>query len=320
MLDKINVVSVSGGKDSTATLLLAKERVEDHSKLRAVFCDTGHENKLTIDYVEYLSKEVFPIKTIKADFSEQIATRIKNLEPGGFSRKRWIREGISEERVNEVVANLTAHKVGVNPFLDLAIWRGRFPSTKARFCTQELKIIIMEQQVYKPLLEEYEEVVSWIGERAEESVKRAGKPELEEILDRPGLDGLWLHRPILQWKWQEVFDFHSKHGVDPNPLYKMGMGRVGCFPCIMATKDELAAMFKRFPDSLEYLDQMEAAVRATSKRAEATIFDPGRVPGKGINSIHDIERWSRTAHGGKQFSLKSTTPPKKCDSIYALCE
>jgi 3'-phosphoadenosine 5'-phosphosulfate sulfotransferase (PAPS reductase)/FAD synthetase len=53
-----NIVSVSGGKDSTALLLLAIERQTEN--LQAVFADTGHEHQQTYEYVQYLSEKVFP--------------------------------------------------------------------------------------------------------------------------------------------------------------------------------------------------------------------------------------------------------------------
>jgi 3'-phosphoadenosine 5'-phosphosulfate sulfotransferase (PAPS reductase)/FAD synthetase len=66
-----NIVSVSGGKDSTALLLLAIER--NTPNLQAVFADTGHEHAQTYEYVQYLNDQVFPIKIVRADFSKQIA-------------------------------------------------------------------------------------------------------------------------------------------------------------------------------------------------------------------------------------------------------
>ena len=45
-----NIVSVRGGKDRTALLLLAIER--DTPNLQAVFADTGHEHQQTYEYLQ----------------------------------------------------------------------------------------------------------------------------------------------------------------------------------------------------------------------------------------------------------------------------
>ena len=46
--DPIHLVSVSGGKDSTATLLLALE-LHGRENVRAAFADTGNEHGATYD-------------------------------------------------------------------------------------------------------------------------------------------------------------------------------------------------------------------------------------------------------------------------------
>ncbi|MFI8038977.1 phosphoadenosine phosphosulfate reductase family protein, partial [Acinetobacter baumannii] len=52
----INIVSISGGKDSAATLLLALE--QNVSNLLAVFADTGNEHEITYEYVRYLEDKL----------------------------------------------------------------------------------------------------------------------------------------------------------------------------------------------------------------------------------------------------------------------
>ena len=46
-MTECNVISISGGKDSTAMGLLALEK--NPPNLRFVFADTGHEHKKTYD-------------------------------------------------------------------------------------------------------------------------------------------------------------------------------------------------------------------------------------------------------------------------------
>ena len=109
---RTNIVSVSGGKDSTALLLLAIE--QETPNLRAVFADTGNEHQMTYDYVEYLSQNVWPIEVYKADFSEQIAKK------RAFVDTKWREQGIPDEKVERAIAAL--QPTG-NPFLDLCIWK-----------------------------------------------------------------------------------------------------------------------------------------------------------------------------------------------------
>lgn len=70
----INIVSISGGKDSAATLLLALE--QNVSNLLAVFADTGNEHEITYEYVRYLEDKLgVPIIWLKADFTKEIEAK-----------------------------------------------------------------------------------------------------------------------------------------------------------------------------------------------------------------------------------------------------
>jgi 3'-phosphoadenosine 5'-phosphosulfate sulfotransferase (PAPS reductase)/FAD synthetase len=53
-MDKINVLSFSGGKDSTATLIHLIKVLGIVPIV--VFCDTGNESKITHDYIDYVSE------------------------------------------------------------------------------------------------------------------------------------------------------------------------------------------------------------------------------------------------------------------------
>lgn len=120
------------------------------------------------------------------------------------------------------------------PFLDLCIWKGRFPSTRARFCTFELKHRPIDEQIIQPLLGQYDDVVSWQGVRAQESASRARLPELE--LDADNQLGLHVYRPLLQWTHDDVFALAKRHGIPPNLLYQLGCSRVGYIPMYSCAK------------------------------------------------------------------------------------
>jgi hypothetical protein len=84
-----------------------------------------------------------------------------------------------------------------------------------------------------------------------------------------------LFRPLIHWSTDTVFAFARAHGMSPNPLYLQGMGRVGCFPCINAGKEELAAIGQRHPWAIDRLLEYEAAVLRENppKHMEGTAFD-----------------------------------------------
>lgn len=309
-----NVVSVSGGKDSTALLLVAMAL--EAPNLQAVFADTGHEHQQTYDYVRYLAQETgIYIRWVKADFGDRIAGKRRFIET------KWREQGVPESTVQGALDVL--HPTG-NPFLDLCLWKGRFPSTKARFCSEELKRNPMIEQVMLPLLDDGSMVLSWQGVRADESFARRFLPECDEVGG-----GLFNYRPILRWRVEDVFEAHRVMGIKPNPLYLQGMGRVGCMPCIHARKDELLEISKRFPQEVERVREWESLVAQASKRGAATFFpavqDDPAAKGKPVSAeTHGIDNfieWSKTSRGGRQYDMfRMLDDSHACSSIHGLCE
>lgn len=308
-----NIISVSGGKDSTALLLLAIERQPDN--MQAVFADTGNEHGLTYDYVRYLEHATgVPIRWVKADFARQIAGKRE------YVLTKWAGKGVPQEAIDRAAAALVP--TGVT-FLDLCIWKGRFPSTKAAFCSEELKRNPIISQVQKPLIDAGDDVVSWQGVRRDESLRRSllSKTELKKTFDN-GAE-LWNYRPILDWTAQDCFAMHRKHGIKHNPLYEMGMGRVGCMPCINCRKDELLEISKRFPEVIERIREWETAVRLASKRNAATFFTAPSEDSEwsATQTIGVVVDWAKTSRGGKQFDfLRMQDDGPICTSVYGLCE
>lgn len=303
----LNLVSISGGKDSTATLLLAMERCVPN--LMAVFSDTGNEHETTYQYIFDLEQKTgVPIFWVKANFVREIGEKrerlIRVVRGEKVPRNKW-----SKEQAIRAIPHLNATG---NPFLDLCILKGRFPSTKAAFCTTILKRETIQYQVYFPLLDQGYQIISWQGVRAEESPKRAALP----VSDRQD-GGVTNYRPIHKWTAQQCFDMHKKYGIAPNFLYTQGMGRVGCMPCINCRKDELHAISERFPEEIDRIEKWEAIVGAASRRGSATLFTSD----KRGHGIRELVEWSKTTRGGKHYDLiPRTEDTTACSSIYGLCE
>lgn len=300
-----NIVSISGGKDSTALWLLALERGVEN--IKPVFADTGNEHPETYAYVDYLERELGEVTRVKASFDKQMAKKRE------FVLTKWEGRGVPQQRIDSAAANL--NPTG-NPFLDMVKWKGRFPSTKARFCTEELKVLPIMRQVTMPLLKEGHEIISWQGVRADESPSRAKLPESD--IDDLGVTN---YRPILKWTVEDVFAMHDKYGIEPNPLYKQGVGRVGCMPCVNCNKAELAEIAKRFPDEITRIADWEAEASKTGKLGSATFFHaPEDNPHYTTHGIRHRVEWAKTAHGGKQMDWVSSVDMPTCMSKYGLCE
>lgn len=313
-----NIINVSGGKDSTALLLLAIERQAEN--LQAVFADTGNEHEQTYDYVRYLEQATgVPIRWVRADFSAKIANKRE------YVMTKWAAKGVPQANIDRAAEALAPTG---NPFLDLCIWKGTFPSQSAAFCSEELKRNPIHAQVNLPLLQAGDDIQSWQGVRRDESARRANLCERELKLTHENGAELWNYRPIIDWTAEDAFAMHRKHGIKHNPLYEQGMTRVGCMPCINCHKNDLLEISKRFPEVIEKIDGWERAVGKSTKRGYTSFFsiagyDKAASPEE-INkktNIYAAVEWSKTSRGGKQFDfLRIDDNGPACSSVYGLCE
>ncbi|MDH4585608.1 phosphoadenosine phosphosulfate reductase [Pseudomonas sp. BN415] len=323
-----NITSLSAGKDSLAAALLMKEREVENGIL--AFADTGNEHELTYEYLDYLESVLpFPLRRVRADFTAAIAARrqmMLSVIAGTHKERTNAKYHWTPETAERALSVL--HPTGI-PFLDMCLVHGRFPSTKVKFCTIELKIQPMEQQIQNPLLTEGHDIMSWQGVRADESPDRASLVELEwKLTNRASGAELWHYRPIHKWTAEQVFEIARRHGIKPNPLYLMGMSRVGCMPCINAGKNEILEISRRFPQVIDQKEAWEANVSMSSKTRAATFFPARDLGARNAAAIdpskHGIRgrvEWSKTSRGGTQYDmLRSDSPTELCSSIYGLCE
>lgn len=354
----IHVASVSSGIDSQATLEQAVERFGAH-RVIGIFCDTDNEDQAVYDHLDYLEREIgVRIHRLKASFAEQIAakrafiardTRVgreydtrkvfdyigqpvwkrdsagnvvmkkgkpvqKEEKVGGGRRRRWTNK--AKRRALSVL-----HPTG-NAFLDLCIWKGRFPSRKAQFCTEELKRN-MAVEFQLGLIDQGNTVVSWQGVRRDESEARKDAPKFESLGG-----GMYIYRPIVEWTKAETFAYCAARGRLPNPLYLDGCDRVGCAPCINSKKEEIRQTNLRRRHHLERISEWERIVSMASKRGYSTFFhkvdDQGGERAARIfsrNEVWQVVRWAQTTRGGRQFSLLHDLDDSTgCSSSYGLCD
>lgn len=361
-----HVISVSGGKDSAATLLLALERCPRESVI-PIFCDTGNEHAEVYEYLSYLEQALdIKVTHLKADFTEQIAAKRvfiardqrtrreydtvhvfeadgKTPVPKRDGRGRIVMRKVRRDGVMVEEPVQKTKKVGGgrrvrwtnkakrralaalyptgNPFLDLCIWKGRFPSRKAQFCTEELKRN-MAVAFQIDLIDDGHKVVSWQGVRRDESQNRRHAKKIERIGP-----GIYAFRPLVDWTAMQVFDYCGRKGIQPNPLYKQGMNRVGCMPCINVGKDELRQIAVRFPGHLEEKARWESLVSQAAKRGFSTFFNKelheDNLADRRVHEANRVEaviEWARTSRGGRQLNFFSElVEPEVCASSYGLC-
>lgn len=288
------IVAFSGGKDSLASLLWVRNNLT--KDFITVFCDTGWEHPLTYQYIE----------------------------------------GIREKlKLNLVV--LKSKKF--DGMVDLVKKKSRWPYSQRRFCTSELKTIPMIDYI---LDEVNDDVLIIQGIRAAESSKRAEMSKQCTFFkyyvqpygkDKNGKDKFHTYRrkdvlafrekhaddllrPVFEWSAQQVIDYILENGVQPNPLYRMGYKRVGCYPCVMASQQDIYNISVQDPDRIDYIADIE-------KRLNSSFFVPNIIPSRFYKGsyplIGDVVRYVQEKRSsGSLFDNDNVAT--SCMSYYGLCE
>ena len=222
--------------------------------------------------------------------------------------------------------------------INLAEKKKRFPSSQRRFCTSELKSIPMIDYLLDEVNDNFIVVQ---GIRGAESASRAamnaqcnyfkyylnpykvdknGKPKYHtyrrgEVLKYCEKHATDVLRPVFDWSAQQVIDYILDNGLEPNPLYRMGMKRVGCFPCVMCGLSEIHQIATRFPERI-------IEIAAYEKKICSSFFGPDKIPSKYYKGayplVHDVVKYANNKYDeGQLFGDAEATT---CMSYYGLCE
>lgn len=299
----LNICSVSGGKDSTALYLLMQEF--HGNDFLPIFADTGHEHPVTLNYVRNLHHMTGgpEVMVVRADFAAPLnKKRIRMLTVDA-------RASETVDQVRKLYWRSFQMTTTDYTFLDMCLWKGRAPSTKAQFCTEHLKLWPIKFFLQKNYSDR-----TWImhtGIRAGESKRRS---TMLPFAYNDFFDCLTV-LPMLYEDEKTEFEMMESRGVPPNPLYALGYGRVGCFPCIHANKNELSLL----PDwAWDRLNHYES-------RLNRTWFPAGILPGAPdghLPRINEVREWCKTSRGGNQYNMFRNAPEDapSCMTGWITCE
>jgi len=293
------ITSFSGGKDSEAVEIWAAINLPEHE---TIFCDTGWESTKTYQHINQHQKIT----------GKQI-TILKSTE---FS-----------------------------DFFDLCIKKKRVASTKSRFCTQKLKT----EPMIDYILSHTEDITVLQGVRNDESDQRRNLSAKDEFfkfyfqpykIDKRGKELFhtyrkkdvfaWcekyscdVHRPIIKWSANDVFDFIKANGRTPNPLYFEGFTRVGCFPCINARHSEIRLIAQNYPERIDRIRELEQALGTS-------FFPANYIPDRFCDRPYVNKKNQRVFFASIDAIVSYVTDntdqqklfctPKGCQSIYNICE
>ena len=127
--------------------------------------------------------------------------------------------------------------------LDAIEKRRQFPSPSVRWCTSDYKRGPIERELRRYLAAHprfHGMLINAMGMRAQESAARARKTPWKRSQRNSRAGRSWYDwLPIFHLSEDQVFDVIHVAGQTPHPAYAMGMSRLSCVFCIMASRADL---------------------------------------------------------------------------------
>lgn len=286
-----HVVGFSGGIDSQACAGWVLDRFPKEDVILLNSDAGGNEHPLTTEHIRWYSANVHPVIEVHAIVSDL-----------GVGREGSKRTELRKDYPDETVMTFDL----------MAKLNGRFPSRRAQFCTEYLKMSPLRRWMRENIYDHGNDVIRYAGVRREESKSRESTPDSK--WDK--YNDCEVHFPIASWTKQQCFEFVKQRGEIFNPLYTFGFSRVGCSPCVNSGKEDVNQWATRFPEMIEKIREWEAFVGKS-------FFPPNIVPGKNIAWVDEVVAWSKTTRGGKQIALpfaEAEAANGSCSSKYGLCE
>ncbi len=150
--------------------------------------------------------------------------------------------------------------------LDYVAKRGKWPSSKQRYCTSDFKRGPGSRVITMLFKEAPGDIINVFGFRAEESAARSKKEEWVlnsrlSTLKRNVYDWLPIHNMLEAEVWKLI----KESGVPYHHAYDLGMPRLSCCFCIFAPKAALMIAGQANPELLDEYCKVEADIGHTFK-------------------------------------------------------
>lgn len=214
-----NLVSFSGGKDSTAMLL---KMIEEEIQIDCIlFCDTGLEFPEMYEHIEKIEKD--------------IGRKIVRVKPKYSFEYLLLDTPVRRKETSPIVKRYGEGLTGYS-----------WPEPRLRWCTSKLKDVPRERFL-RELKTKYE-IKQYVGIAFDEyyRLKRARNQNKNHI------------HPLVEWKMSEAdcLKYCYERGYDWGGLYEK-FDRVSCWCCPLQSLKELKQLYKNYPHLWSKLKEWE---------------------------------------------------------------
>lgn len=172
-----------------------------------------------------------------------------------------VKEHIENTRCGIQVYYTQARKT----FFEMVEHRKMFPSPSHRQCTSDLKRGPIQKFINNYAKQMgFRTVVNCMGLRADESPNRAKKETFRfraDLSTKNRIQYEWL--PIHHFKLTQVWETIKDAGQTPHLAYSLGMSRLSCAFCIMASKEDLRISAKHNPELAQRYIETETRIGFT---------------------------------------------------------
>lgn len=259
----IFVISISGGKDSKATLIVSLPLLLQYVKpyqIKVIFCDTKWEKEETYQELKF-------IETKLKEFNIEFITLLNEKYSNGM--------------------------------LDLIKYKKIFPSRDGKFCTEQLKMI-PALDYYKNLSLNGFDVFALVGKRRDESKERINTPESE--LKEFKKYSFHIFYPIANWTETDVYSFLDETWGIPLSYFE-GNNRVGCDECFQADLKSISLMSENRINQMEQLENEISKFHIDKPYTPTFFFRRNKTFPDGFAPIREIVNYAKEKYNYNYFTF-----------------